>query len=206
MKSEENAYFIKRLGALILDMIIVSTVVSMLTFFVNNNSNYEKLTKEYNYVMEQAMDKKTSPKEYKKLLSKASDISYDLSKQTVVVSFVSLTMYILYFIVFQFYNKGQTIGKKLMKIKIESNDGKDLTMNQLAVRSLIINSILANLILLAVIILGSKDVYFVSSTTVSMIQYIIIFTTAIMILFRKDKRGLHDVITNTKVINEKIEV
>lgn len=206
MKSEENAYFIKRLGALILDMIIVSTVVSMLTFFVNNNSNYEKLTKEYNDVMEQAMDKKTSPKEYKKLLSKASDISYDLSKQTVVVSFVSLTMYILYFIVFQFYNKGQTIGKKLMKIKIESNDGKDLTMNQLAVRSLIINSILANLILLAVIILGSKDIYFVSSTTVSMIQYIIIFTTAIMILFRKDKRGLHDVITNTKVINEKIEV
>ncbi len=206
MKSEENAYFIKRLGALILDMIIVSIVVSMLTFFVNNNSNYEKLTKEYNDVMEQAMDKKTSPKEYKKLLSKASDISYDLSKQTVVVSFVSLTIYILYFIVFQFYNKGQTIGKKLMKIKIESNDGKDLTMNQLAVRSLIINSILANLILLAVIILGSKDVYFVSSTTVSMIQYIIIFTTAIMILFRKDKRGLHDVITNTKVINEKIEV
>lgn len=206
MKSEENAYFIKRLGALILDMIIVSTVVSMFTFFVNNNSNYEKLTKEYNDVMEQAMDKKTSPKEYKKLLSKASDISYDLSKQTVVVSFVSLTMYILYFIVFQFYNKGQTIGKKLMKIKIESNDGKDLTMNQLAVRSLIINSILANLILLVVIILGSKDVYFVSSTTVSMIQYIIIFTTAIMILFRKDKRGLHDVITNTKVINEKIEV
>ncbi len=206
MKNEKNAYFIKRLGALILDMIIVSTVVSMLTFFVNNNSNYEKLTKEYNDVMEQAMDKKTSPKEYKKLLSKASDISYDLSKQTVVVSFVSLTMYILYFIVFQFYNKGQTIGKKLMKIKIESNDGKDLTMNQLAVRSLIINSILANLILLAVIILGSKNVYFVSSTTVSMIQYIIIFTTAMMILFRKDKRGLHDVITNTKVINEKIEV
>lgn len=206
MKSEENAYFIKRLGALILDMIIVSIVVSMLTFFVNNNSNYEKLTKEYNDVMEQAMDKKTSPKEYKNLLSKASDISYDLSKQTVVVSFVSLTMYILYFIVFQFYNKGQTIGKKLMKIKIESNDGKDLTMNQLAVRSLIINSILANLILFAVIILGSKDVYFVSSMTVSMIQYIIIFTTAIMILFRKDKRGLHDVITNTKVINEKIEV
>lgn len=206
MKGEENAYFIKCLGALILDMIIVSTVVSMFTFFVNNNSNYEKLTKEYNDVMEQAMDKKTSPKEYKNLLSKASDISYDLSKQTVVVSFVSLTMYILYFIVFQFYNKGQTIGKKLMKIKIESNDGKDLTMNQLAVRSLIINSILANLILLAVIILGSKDVYFVSSTTVSMIQYIIIFTTAIMILFSKDKRGLHDVITNTKVINEKIEV
>lgn len=206
MKNEENAYFIKRLGALIIDMIIVSTVVSMFTFFVNNNSNYEKLTKEYSDVMEQAMDKKTSPKEYKKLLSKASDISYDLSKQTVVVSFVSLTIYILYFIVFQFYNKGQTIGKKLMKIKIESNDGKDLTMNQLAVRSLIINSILANLILLAVIILGSKDVYFVSSTTVSMIQYIIIFTTAIMILFRKDKRGLHDVITNTKVINEKIEV
>ena len=206
MKNEENAYFIKRLGALILDMIIVSTVVSMFTFFDNNNSNYEKLTKEYSDVMEQAMDKKTSPKEYKKLLSKASDISYDLSKQTVVVSFISLTMYILYFIVFQFYNKGQTIGKKLMKIKIESNDGKDLTMNQLAVRSLIINSILANLILLAVIILGSKDVYFVSSTTVSMIQYIIIFTTAIMILFRKDKRGLHDVITNTKVINEKIEV
>ena len=38
--------------------------------------------------------------------------------------------------------------------------------------------------------------------TVEFIQYILLFVIAIMVLSRKDKRGLHDVVTNTKVIKE----
>lgn len=195
---------LKRAFAYIIDLMIVVFIIGLFTNIEALNPNYEKYEQAFeSYKTLIAESENTNNSQTAK---QATNVMYDLNKYSVSTSIINVVVMVLYFGLFQYYNKGQTIGKKLMKIKIESNDGKDLTMNQLAVRSLIINSILANLILLAVIILGSKDVYFVSSTTVSMIQYIIIFTTAIMILFRKDKRGLHDVITNTKVINEKIEV
>ena len=52
---------------------------------------------------------------------------------------ITVLVSIIYFVVFQYNNKGQTLGKKLMKIKVNSLNG-DLTMNQLVVRSLLVNS------------------------------------------------------------------
>ena len=55
---------------------------------------------------------------------------------------------------------------------------------------------------------GNKNIYYVGTFTVEIIQYIFVFVTAIMILSRKDKRGLHDLIINTQVVKEsdKVEV
>ena len=149
--------------------------------------------------MEDYFDKKITPEIY---LSRSSDISYDLSKEIGLKTIITIGIYILYFIVYQFYHNGKTLGKKYKRIKIVSNTEKELSMNQLAVRSLIINSILVNLITLATTIFGTKDIYFVTSMVMQVIDMILMFTIAIMVLSRKDKRGLHDIITNTKVINE----
>ena len=43
--------------------------------------------------------------------------------------------------------------------------------------------------------------YLVASSTLHMIYYFILISSFFMITFRKDKRGLHDVICNTKVVN-----
>lgn len=196
----ENTAFSKRLLAFIIDMIILGIASSILTFPFSNTENYKKLTKESTQVMEDYLDKKITPETY---LSRSSDISYDLSKEIGLKTIITIGIYILYFIVYQFYNNGKTLGKKLMKIKIVSdNDKGELSMNQIAVRSLIINSILVNLITLSVTIFGTKDVYFITSMVMQVLDMILMFTIAIMVLSREDKRGLHDIITHTKVINE----
>lgn len=194
----ENTAFSKRLLAFIIDMIILGIASSILTFpFATDN--YKKLTEESTQVLEDYFDKKITPEIY---ISRSSDISFDLSKEMGLKTIITIGIYILYFIVYQFYNNGKTIGKKFMRIKIVSGNEKELSMNQIAVRSLIINSILVDLITLAITIFGTKDVYFLTSMIMQVIDMILMFIIVIMVLSRKDKRGLHDIITNTKVINE----
>lgn len=199
MKENKNATFIQRLGALFIDLLMLICISSVITTLTVDMDNYQKLSKELTSVENQYKKGKIAPMTY---ISKAIDINYDISRETGLSTIIMVAVYILYFIVFQFKKNGQTLGKKLMKIRVVSNDEKNLNINQMAVRSLIINCILADLLVLAVSILGNKNVYMVGLLTVEFIQYILLFVIAIMVLSRKDKRGLHDVITNTKVIKE----
>lgn len=199
MKDNKNATFIQRLGALVIDLLMLLCISSIITTVTVDMDNYQKLSKELTSVENQYKKGKIAPMTY---ISKAIDINYDISRETGLSTIIMVAVYILYFIIFQFKKNGQTLGKKIMKIRVVSNDDKDLNINQIAVRSLIINCILADLLVLTVSILGSKNVYMVGIFTVEFIQYILLFVIAIMVLSRKDKRGLHDVITNTKVIKE----
>ena len=199
MNSKRNASFVERLGALIIDLAIITLFTSIFSTFVVNKDNYDKLTKESTELMENYMDGKIKPTTY---INRASDISYDIARETGGLSIITLGVYILYFIVFQFKNKGQTIGKKVFKLRVVSNDERELNMNNFAIRSLIVNNILGDLIILSLSILGTKNIYFESSMIVEVIEYGLIFATAITVLSRTDKRGIHDLITNTKVIKE----
>lgn len=199
MKENKNATFIQRLGALVIDLLMLLCISSIITTVTVDMDNYQKLSKELTSVENQYIKGKIAPMTY---INKAMDINYDISRETGLSTIIMVAVYILYFIVFQFKKNGQTLGKKLMKIRVVSNDDKDLTINQITVRSLIINCILADLLVLTVSILGTKNVYMVGILTIEFIQYILLFVIAIMVLSRKDKRGLHDVVTNTKVIKE----
>ena len=87
--------------------------------------------------------------------------------------------------VFQLYNKGQTIGKQIMKIRVKSDHG-ELTMNQMIFRAFIANSILLDLITFMFMLSNSRLVYFYGITTFSTLQYSITLISIFMILIRKD--------------------
>ena len=79
-------------------------------------------------------------------------------------------------------NKGQTLGKKLMKIKVNSLNG-DLTMNQLVVRSLLVNSILLNMIQVIIVsFINDSMVYFYVDLFFESVQYLFIFISVILIM------------------------
>ena len=71
-------------------------------------------------------------------------------------------------------------------------------------RALIIDFILYNIITLCITLFASKDIYFYGIMIFEFIQYAVLFVSAIMILSRKDKRGLHDIITHTEVVKEEV--
>ena len=138
---KDNALFIQRFGAYIIDAIIIAFLASLISIpFINsdNISNLNDSVKELSTsYINGKIDNKTFVNEY-------SSIYFQLEKQQGAYLIIGIILNILYFIVLQFYT-GQTLGKKLFKIKVESTR-KHLTMNQMVVRGLLINSILLTII------------------------------------------------------------
>ena len=195
--SNEKAYFLQRLLAFLIDFVLISTISSFLTIPFTNSDNVEKLNKEANEIVEKYANQEIDIETY---FNQAQDISYDLSRESGVASVIEIIVLILYFVVFQIYRNGQTIGKECLKIRVVKSDGSDLTMNGMLVRALINDFILSN-IFVVIIMLFSRDVYFYGSLIIVIFQYIMIFISIIMVAFSREGKSLADYLTNTKVIN-----
>ena len=113
--SDKNASFVQRLGAYLIDMFLILLISSIVTMPFTSSNNYEKLSEETNKVVEEYTNGKIDMNTY---MNRVSSISYDMARETGLSSIIMIAVYVLYFIVYQYYNKGQPVGKKLMKIRI----------------------------------------------------------------------------------------
>ncbi len=200
LEKEEKPYFFPRLVAYIIDILLVSLVCSTIMFLLPENKNYDKYMNEFEQVQLDLVENNITLEEY---ANKAIDIVYDIDYSNVASMIIEVVIIILYFIVFQFYNKGQTLGKKLMKLRVVSIHSDELTLNQMAYRSLIINSILVNILIIGSLLFLGRNSYYYASGTIQMIAGIVMLVTLFMILLRHDGRGIHDLVAGTKVIQEK---
>lgn len=195
----DKASFIQRLGAYIIDIIIVAFVASLIAVPFIDSDAVLKLTDGLYEVMEKYSTAEISDAVY---MAESIPLTYELARKSGVITLITLFLEVLYFIVFQFKNNGQTLGKKLMKIKVVSTNG-EMTMNQMLIRALIINSILLDMIVLAFVIFASPNVYYYGSLIFEEIQNFVLCASVVMIIFSKNKKGLHDLISRCEVIREK---
>ena len=192
-----KAMFSQRVLAFLIDLVLLSMITSLITMFIPVNDTATKLYEEQNRVLEGYVEGTVSMEEY---VNQMVDISYDISRQTVIVSIVTIVISLLYYVVYPCYNNGQTFGKKLMKIKLVKTNDKELTMNDLLIRSMINNSILVNIINVALVLFLGKNLYLSTSSFVSIIQYLVLTISLIMIAFTKNAQGLHDKVCKTEVV------
>ena len=192
-----KAMFSQRVLAFLIDLLLLSIICSLITMFVPVNDTATKLYEEQNRVLEGYVDGSVSMKEY---VNQMVDLGYDISRQTVIVSIVTIVISLLYYVVYPCYNNGQTFGKKLMKIKIKKTNDKELSMNDLLIRSMINNSVLVSIINVILVLFLSKDLYLSTSSLVGVIQYIVLIISLIMIAFTKNAQGLHDKVVHTEVV------
>ena len=193
------AQFNKRFFAYIIDIFIVLVIANLITMFIPISEKTQDYYKELQTTQKKMYDKEIDVKEYTDIVL---EDNYNISKGTVLISLTSIIIYILYFVVYQVYNNGQTVGKKLMKIKVKSITDEPLSINTMLFRALIIYGIAANIINLISILLLKKELYLSISNTISIIQSLIVIISVFMILFSKQKRGIHDIITKTEVVNK----
>ena len=193
------AQFNRRFFAYIIDIFIVLVIANLITMFIPISEKTQDYYKELQTTQKKMYDKEIDVKEYTDIVL---EDNYNISKGTVLISLTSIIIYILYFVVYQVYNNGQTVGKKLMKIKVKSTTDESLSINTMLFRALIIYGIAANIINLILILLLKKELYLSISNTISIIQSLIVIISVFMILFSKQKRGIHDIITKTEVINK----
>ena len=197
---EEKPFFFPRLIAYVIDSLIVFVIMLGIAFVLPANKNHQRYMDEYKTVQVDLMEGKIDKKEY---INKTKDIVYDIDYSNTLVTLTQSVVFILYFIVLQYYNKGQTLGKKLMNIKVISTKNSNLSIDQVAIHALIANSIIINLLLIAAVLFIGKDYYYYASLGLQLINYFVIIVALVMIIFRKDGKGLHDVLANTKVVSIK---
>lgn len=194
-KEIKKASFIKRFCAYVVDYILIIVLVSLISTPFIDTKKTEKIENETLEIVEKYNANEITSEEY---IERYTDVYYSLGRTTGVVTFITIIIDILYFVVFQIYNKGQTIGKKLLKIKVISDDG-NLSMNQMIFRSLICNTILLNIINFGFITFSSKNIYTGVSVILTLIQYIVIFISVIMAT-TKEGKTIHDRIAHTRVV------
>ncbi len=197
-----KAHFYQRLVAYIIDVFILGIIISILGVIILPSNNVNTLRDEAAIEFDNYIAGETTNEVY---VNRMMQIYYDIDHETIGQDIIQFTIYVLYFIVFQFRNNGQTIGKKIMKIKIVKNDKTPLTTDDLAKRSLIINGLLFAMITLLGIITLDKVTYFGVNAVIGFIQLSIIVISAFMVLYRKDGRGIQDLFAGTKVIIDKGE-
>ena len=197
-KELKKGSFVKRVSAYIIDYLIIFFIVSLVTTPFVDSKKVEKISNETIELQTKYQNNEISSTE---LLQDYNDLYYKLATNTGIVTFVTIILNILYFVVFQLYNKGQTIGKKLMNIKVISMDG-ELNMNQLIFRALISTALLCDIINFALMIFTSKNIYSPTAIIISTIQYIVTFISIIM-LTSKEGRTIHDMVAHTRVVSIK---
>ena len=194
---------LKRLGAYLIDYLIVTVIIYgvMLLPFVNPHK--EEYNTKYNEVVrvnEQFQNNEISSEEFNEALI---PIAYDLYRLNGSYVIVSTICFIGYFVIFQFLYKGQTIGKKIFKLKLESVNDKPLSMVNYLVRAIILYNILIPIIELIIVFTMSSENYYNVYQNVNLVSYIIMYITLFFMLVRTDGRGLHDILANTIVKDEK---
>ena len=197
---------LKRIIAYFIDILIVSIVV---TPFINIKAinpyidDYNKYYEEYTKLIEDANngDIDTNSDEYK---DQVIDLNYKIAEYKVINSSISVVSLIVYFVIIQYFLKGQTIGKKILKLRVVSNKDKELNIGHYFVRSLILNNIIFSIILIAGIYIFNETAYYNLSMVVSYLQLLVMSVIILMVVLRRDNRGLHDFLAGTKVISTEV--
>lgn len=196
-----NSFLIRRGLAYLVDLFFITFVSMLIMQITFINPDYEKYETEYN--------------KYQELINDTEDVSlliesdeynntvYNISKYSVVYTFANVALYIGYFVVFQKSTQGQTLGKKLFKIKVVSNDSSNVKIWQLLLRTLFIYSIVSDLLSGVSILLLPQNVYIGFNSIIVIVFEFIMYASIIMLVFRSDGRGLHDLVGKTKVIDLK---
>ena len=197
VEPELKAYFFPRVVAYIIDAFLISAVASFIFAFFPQVNNLLKLNEEQVAIQESFLQQEITQEQY---LAQSLDLSYDMAYQNVVYVLIEVSLALGYFVVFQYKNGGRTLGKKLMHIKVVSATGEELTVNSFLYRALLLQSLAIDVLLIGGVFLLKGQAYGAYELGFSLFQTIFVLTTLGMVLFRKDGRGLHDLLGGTKVV------
>ncbi len=191
----------KRLVAYIIDFFIINLFMTLVTSsgifskaFYQYNDATERLNNLYQDVLK--LDEES-------LNDKVDDmkaIVYDVNSFGSLYFSIEVIVMIGYFVVFQYFNKGQTLGKKFLKIKVVSRDDEELSLGNFLLRSMILYGLIFTIINMILVQLTSDNIFYNLYTIVGLVNIVVTYSTYFMIIFRKDERGLHDMIAGSKVV------
>ena len=192
-----NAHTFQRITAYMIDIILISFITVLITMGIPTSQKYKDAEKQSATLIEDYTKNKINEKEY---LDKLNETRYIIGKEGIAISLVSVVITFGYFAGFTFYNKGQTLGKKLLHIKLVTKDDKEVSHLQTIARAMIHNSCLTSILSIIFLLFIKSSQYMYTVGVLELVQSIVMISSFIMIICRNDRRGIHDLICGTKVV------
>ena len=205
MGDKMKATFMQRLFAYFIDYLIISVVFSLFALSFNT-TKLTSINDEINNTMNEIVNISSEEEQnLDDLNNKLIDLQYEYQQESKLASGISLLITFAYFTVFQFLNKGQTIGKKLLKIKVVNKEEKEPSFVTMFLRTFIVQGILTTGLSLIGIFVLNKELYMETYFILNSLMLIFVVVCALMVLYRKDRRGLHDMMAGSLVVKEDVE-
>jgi len=192
----KEAHTAQRIAAYIIDIIMVSIITLILACGIPRSDKYKKAVEDNDTLVDKILNNEND-EDY---INKFYENEYFIEKETFSENLIEISITIGYFVIFAFLNKGQTVGKKLVKIRVVSKDETDASYIQLFGRSLIINDCFYAIVSLIIINLIKPNQFLYTIGVLGFVHSLVLICTILMAICRKDKRGLHDIIVKTKVV------
>lgn len=184
----------KRFYAYLIDISIILIIIFLFHLIIPRTEEQKRLNNELVELNETYISKDISISQY---YFHFSLIIHDMDTADTSLSLLNAFLIIGYFVVYPFYKKGQTFGQKKMKIKVVNNRDELPSIEQLMIRNLVINGLLYILVSLSMLYIVSRQYYFTLITILGIIQLFIVFYSTYMVIYKKDKKGLQDILSNT---------
>ena len=194
---------IRRIFAYILDAMIISIIASAIAnirIFNPYLDKYREVEKQYTEVLENSL---SDQEKFQELMNsdKINDMSYNLTKYGVYLSISSVIVTFGYFVCFQYYTKGKTLGRLITRTELVSSNKEELTFIQLIKRSVIINSLITSPILIIMMFTLNKASYLSANKYVQLVDYTLLIGSICLMIYREDGKGIHDLFAGTRVIS-----
>jgi hypothetical protein len=192
----------KRICAYLLDVFLIYVFLTLLVNIRYLNPYYEKYNESYtryNEIVEKYYNKEIS---FEEMQEQNMDNYYDINRYSISNNIEIVVVLFLYFVIFQKYNNGQTLGKKIMKIKVVGDNKTSIwryLLRMLPMYFILVGGIIPLIINSSLILLLSKEIYLKISQVVTYVFLGIGIIDFVMITMNKDKKGLHDIISKTTV-------
>lgn len=190
----------RRILAYLLDLFIVSLLVSVVVSVLPKNDESVLLQKKYNDVVVDYQDKKIDINE---AFDKLSEYNYEIIYYGYYETFALVVITILYFIVLPYFYDGKTLGKNLFKIKVINSNGTKVSLNGLVIRSLFNLSIIKDIGVLILITINNRNIFDNIYPKINSLSNILLLLCFLFILYKSDGKGLHDIVSKTMVVDMK---
>ncbi len=203
----EEVKVTKRILAYLIDVLLLFFLIGLISGIKFINPWYDKYVSTYNKYSEVLTNYYNREINEQEMIEQNKNNFYYLNKYSVPYNIVTIIVLFGYFVIFQKFNNGQTLGKKIMKIKVTTVDNTEVSLGKYSLRILpiyfaYVGSVLPILINTILIYCISPNYYMVANSIVTYIFIFVGIVTLVTLMVRKDKRGLHDLLANTKIVKE----
>ena len=185
-----------RIKSYLIDFFILFLALTIINLIIPRTEYLNTLETEQNAIIEDYMGGRIEFSDY---VENYGALYYESSMEQQLNYLVYLLFMILYFVIIPFFWKGRTLGCYQCKVQIERFDQGRLYMWQLLVRYSVVFGIgyifLNNILLLFL----SSKYYFPIISIIAIFQFVLALFSATTVLIHSEKRGLHELISNTEI-------